>query len=69
MNLLSRKFIIVLVAIISVTTLGILGRVDPDQYLVALQWLVGIYSASNVISKFAPQDPASQKPSTPADIV
>lgn len=48
---LSRKFVLILVAVISLTVMGIMNKIDAGQYISTLPILLGSYLGANVAQK------------------
>lgn len=52
-RLASRKWILTLLCVVLAALAVWFGRIDGDQFVGLLQWLVGLYMAGNVASEAA----------------
>jgi hypothetical protein len=53
-NFLSRKFLICLLAVVSIFVFTVMGKMDIAQWTDTIKWIIGLYLGANVVQKFSP---------------
>lgn len=68
-NLLSTKFLLTLMVLIGTFVLLIVGRVEPSLWEEVSLWALGVFTAGNVVQKFAPtQELVNSKVTTTTEV-